>query len=80
MKFSFISINLNDFNAAKQVIDDCDLNNICHTYLLFQYKEELKSLLKFTTVPYYIVIDQDLNIINHGKKDVLLTLNDLNDA
>mmetsp|Transcript_10235 Transcript_10235/g.19178 ORF Transcript_10235/g.19178 Transcript_10235/m.19178 type:complete len:191 (-) Transcript_10235:26-598(-) len=70
----FTSIVLDECDGARNIIEQNDKprwNNINHFYMDREYKETAKSVLGFHQVPFYVVLNENGEIVQKGsKKDI----------
>ncbi|KAL3805129.1 hypothetical protein HJC23_003357 [Cyclotella cryptica] len=72
VKFASICCDLCD--GARNIIEQTDeprWAHVHHYYMGFEHKEEAKRILGFKSVPFYVVLNEDGEIVQMGgKKDI----------
>jgi hypothetical protein len=68
----FVSLCLGDrIDAAREILEEPDVprwNDLQHYFMDFENKERAKQILQFKTVPYYVVLNQDNDMVHCGTK------------
>ena len=68
----FTSIVLDECGGARNIIETPDeaprWNNVHHYYMEKEYKEHAKEILGFRQVPFYVVLNEQGEIVQKGSK------------
>ena len=67
----FVSVCCDLCDGAREILEQTDeprWSNIDHYFMGFEYKEMAKKVLGFKTVPFYVVLNEEGDIVQMGGK------------